>query len=269
MIYVLGDSFSSGSELADHLYPSWPGHTEHTSNLVRYHSWCGSDIAIKESQDLERTLGDKVLHDLEAKLCWPGQLAEITQQTVINQSAAKSGPSYWPYKLARDLIKIKPDTVILQFSSIDREVLFNNQYQDKILPRFVNAGTVPQSGPETDYFVNLKLLEGWESNFYRFLVTVMISQAICRSHGVKNIHVFSTHNFVSSVLDPAGGIKLLNQFPDIRRAWEDTGIDWLHINNIVTYASVARGELLGGHYNAETNRRFAEMVANKYILNTS
>ena len=97
----------------------------------------------------------------------------------------------------------------------------------------------------------------------------MISQAICRSHGVKNIHVFSTHNFVSSVLDPAGGIKLLNQFPDIRSAWEDTGIDWLHINNIVTYASVARGELLGGHYNAETNRRFAEMVANKYILNTS
>jgi len=234
MIYVLGDSFSSGSELADYLYPSWPGHTERTSNLVKYHNWCGSDIAIKESQELHRTLGDKVLHDLEAKLCWPGQLAEITQQTVINQSAAKSGPSYWPYKLAQDLIKIKPDTVILQFSSIDREVLFNNQYQDKILPRFVNAGTVPRLGPETDYFVNLKLLEGWESNFYRFLVTVMISQAICRSHG-----------------------------------WEDTGIDWLHINNIVTYASSARGELPGGHYNAETNRRFAEMVASKYILNTS
>jgi len=181
---------------------------------------------------------------------------------------ARSGPSYWPYKLAQDLIKVKPDTVMLQFSSIDREILFNNEYLDKILPKFINAGTVPQFGPETDYFVNLKLLEGWESNFYRFLVTVMITQAICRGHGVKNIHVFSAHNFVSSVLDPAGGIKLLNQFPDIRGPWEDTGIDWLHIDNIETYASDARGELPGGHYNAETNRRFAEMVANKYILNT-
>jgi len=268
MIYVLGDSFSSGAELADHLYPSWPGHTERLS-LIKYHSWCGSDIAIKESQELYRTLGDNVLFDLEAKLCWPGQLAEITQQTVINQSVAKSGPSYWPYKLARDLVKIKPDTVMLQFSSIVREILFDNPYLDKILPRFVNAGTVPQRGPETDYFVNLKLLEGWESNFYRFLVTVMIAQAICRSHGVNNIHVFSTNNFVSSVLDPAGGIELLNQFPDIRGPWEDTGIDWLNIDNIDTYASDARGELPGGHYNAETNRRFAEMVANKYILNTS
>lgn len=269
MIYVLGDSFSSGSELADHLYPSWPGHKNPRTDHNAYNKWCGSDIAIKESQELHRTLGDKVLQDLEAKLCWPGQLAEITQQTVINQSAAKSGPSYWPYKLAQDLVKIKPDTVMLQFSSIDREILFDNPYLDKILPRFVNAGTVPQSGPETDYFVNLKLLEGWESNFYRFLVTVMISQAICRSHGVKNIHVFSTHNFVSSVLDPPGGIELLNQFPDIRGAWEDTGIDWLRIDNIETCANNARGELPGGHYNAETNRRFAEMVANKYILNTA
>lgn len=269
MIYVLGDSFSSGSELADHLYPSWPGHKNPRTDHNAYNKWCGSDIAIKESQELYRTLGDKVLQDLEAKLCWPGQLAEITQQTVINQSVAKSGPSYWPYKLARDLVKIKPDTVMLQFSSIDREILFDNPYLDKILPRFVNAGTVPQRGPETDYFVNLKLLEGWESNFYRFLVTVMISQAICRSHGVKNIHVFSTHNFVSSVLDPADGIELLNQFPDIRGAWEDTDIDWLRIDNIETCANNARGELPGGHYNAETSRRFAEMVANKYILNTS
>lgn len=77
--------------------------------------------------------------------------------------------------------------------------------------------------------------------------------------------MFSTHNFVSTVLDPAGGIKLLNQFPDIRGAWEDTGIDWLQIDNIETYA---RGELPGGHYNADTNRSFAEMVSNKYILNT-
>lgn len=269
MIYVLGDSFSSGAELADHLYPSWPGHTNTNTDHNAYNQWWSSGIAKKESQTLYNTLGDDVFPDLEAKLCWPGQLAEITQQTVINQSVARSGPSYWPYKLARDLVEIKPDTVILQFSSIDREVVFNNEYEDKILPKFVNAGPLSGSGPESDYFVNLKLLEGWESNFYRFLVTVMISQAICRGHGVKNIHVFSTHNFVSSVLDPAGGIELLNQFPDIRGAWEDTGIDWLRIDNIETCASNARGELPGGHYNAETNRRFAEMVVNKYILNTS
>jgi hypothetical protein len=156
--------------------------------------------------------------------------------------------------------------VILQFSSIDREILFNEAGIQGIIPRFITAGLL--SGPETDYFVNLKLLEGWESNFYRFLVTVMISQAICRSHRVKNIHVFSTNNFVRSVLDPAGGIELLDQFPDIRGAWEDTSIDWLRIDNIETYAINTMGELPGGHYNTDTNRRFAEMVANKYILNT-
>ena len=268
MIYVLGDSFSSGSELADHLYPSWPGHKNSKPDHNAYNKWCHSNIAVRESQELYNTLGADVFPDLEAKLSWPGQLAEITQQPVINQSVARSGPSYWPYKLARDLLEIKPDTVMLQFTSIDREVVFNNEYEDKILPKFVNAGLLSSSGPETDYFVNLKLLEGWESNFYRFLVTAMISQAICRSHGVKNIHVFSTNNFVRSVLDPSGGIELLDQFPDIRGAWEDTGIDWLQIDNIETYAGDAKGELPGGHYNADTNRRFAEMVANKYILNT-
>ena len=268
MIYVLGDSFGSGTELADHLYPSWPGHKDTVPNHARYRAWGKRSTAEKESQELYNTLGANVFPDLESKLSWPGQLAEITQQTVINRSAPRSGPSYWPYKLARDLVEIKPDTVILQFSSIDREVVFNNEYEDKILPKFINAGSVPRSGPETDYFVNLKLVEDSQSNFYRFLVTVMISQAICRSHGVKNIHVFSTNDFVRSVLDPSGGIKLLDQFPDIRGAWEDTGIDWLQIDNIETYTSDLRGELPGGHYNAETNRRFAEMIANKYILNT-
>jgi hypothetical protein len=266
MIYVLGDSFSSGSELADHLYPSWPGHKDPSTNHARYQAWCRRPDAIKESQYLDATHSDDVIFNLEKQLSWPGQLAEITRHPVINQSIAKSGPSYWPYKLARDLVEIKPDTVILQFSSIDREILFNEAGIQGIIPRFITAGLL--SGPETDYFVNLKLLEGWESNFYRFLITVMISQAICRSHGVKNIHVFSTNNFVRSVLDPAGGIELLDQFPDISGAWEDTSIDWLQIDNIETYANNVRGELPGGHYNAETNRRFAEMVANKYILNT-
>jgi hypothetical protein len=275
MIYVLGDSFSSGTELADHLIPSWPGHKSTRVDHVAYQKWITDPATQQEIDDIEDRAGLEMFDKIQKTLSWPGQLSEITGIKVINQSFASSGPSYWPYRLAQDLQYYSPHTVILQFTSIDREVLFTSSPPNQIHPKFVTASLVPKSGPETDYFVNLKLIEDSAANFYKFLVTVAISQAICRSHGIKNIHVVSTFNFANTTLLSAGGHDKLMQCLDIVKAWNATGIDWLMLDSIQSCSShpilpplYMVGEMPNGHHNAATYRRFAEIIADKYIVNT-
>lgn len=272
MIYVLGDSFSSGAELADYLMPSWPGHLDPKLNHAVYNAWCGSPIALKEGDDVENKHGPTIFNDEMHRLSWAGQLQEITQHTVFNGSTPKTGPSFWPYKLTQDLSQLAstnqtPSLVILQFTSIDREVVFETQ-SNNIHPRFINAGSLSNRGPDTDYFVNLKLLENPVANFYRFLATVQIAQAICRGYGVANVLLASTHDIVRSIMTPAGGVELLMSHPAIETAMSATGIDWFNLTCLESCAEYTQGELPGGHYNADTNRRFAEMIANKYLVNT-
>lgn len=276
MIYVLGDSSSAGTELADHLIPSWPGHKSTKTDHAAYQKWMNDPATQKEIDEIEDRVGLEIFDNIQQSLAWPGQLAEITGIEVINQAVAKSGPSYWPFRLTQDLTKYSPDTVILQFTSVDREVVFATDSTDKIYPTFISAGNLPTSGPETDYFVNLKLIEDSVANFYKFLVTVSICQDICRSHGVNNIHVVSTFDFVNTTLYALGGYPRLMQCPDIVTAWQATGIDWLTIESIQSCSShpilpplYMIGEMPNGHHNAATYRRFAELIANKYILNTA
>ena len=271
MIYVLGDSFSTGAELSDHLIPSWPGHNSTETDHVAYQKWFDDPATQKEIDDIEDRDGFEILFNTQQSLSWSGQLAEVTGRKVINQSAAGSGPSYWPYKLSQDLKEYSPDTVILQFTSIDREILFVRENINAVRAKFITAGSLPMAGLETDYFISLKMLEDFVSNFYRFLLTVSISQAICRGHGVKNIHVVSTFNFVDAILPPIGEYTKLMQSPDIVKAWNNTGVDWLNIDTIQSCSSQSHcwlSEMPNGHYNAATYRRFAEMIASKYILNT-
>lgn len=275
MIYVLGDSSSSGTELADHLIPSWPGHKSTRVDHVAYKKWITDPATQQEIDDLEDRVGFELFVQIEKTQSWPGQLAEITGIEVINQAIARSGPSYWPYRLTQDLKKYSPDVVILQFTSLDREVVFTANSTNTVQPTFVTAGSLPASGPETDYFVNLKLIEDSVANFYKFLVTVAISQAICRSHGIKNIHVVSAFDFANTTLLAAGGYDKLMQYSDIVEAWHATGIDWMSLDSIQSCSSrpilpplYMVGEMPNGHHNAATYRRFAEMIANKYILNT-
>ena len=276
MIYVLGDSSSAGTELADHLISNWPGHKSTKTDHVSYQKWVNDPARQKEIDEIENRAGSEIFDKIQQTLSWPGQLAKITGIDVINQAIAKSGPSYWLYRLTQDLKKYSPNTVILQFTSLDREVLFTSDTTDKIQPTFVTAGSLPATGPETDYFVNLKLIEDSVANFYKFLVTVAISQDICRGHGVNNIHVVSTFNFVNTALYSAGGYAKLMQYPDIVNAWNATGIDWLNLDSIQSCSNhpilpplAMVGEMPNGHHNAATHRRFAEMIANKYILNTA
>lgn len=272
MIYVLGDSFSSGAELADHLISSWPGHKSTETDHMAYQKWFDDPARQKEIDEIENRAGLEIFDQIQATQSWPGQLAEITGRKVINQSVAGSGPSYWPYKLSQDLKEYSPDTVILQFTSIDREILFVRENISGVRAKFITAGSIPMAGLETDYFISLKMLEDFVANFYRFLVTVSISQAICRGHGVKNIHVVSTFNFVDAILPPIGEYAKLMQLPDIAKAWTNTGVDWLNLDTIQSCSSRSHcwlAEMPNGHYNAATYRRFAEMMANKYILNTA
>ena len=276
MIYVLGDSASAGTELADHLIPSWPGHKSTSTDHAAYQKWATDPTTRKEINEIQNRVGLEIFDQIQTTQSWPGQLAKITNIEVINQAITRSGPSYWPYRLTQDLKKYSPDIVILQFTSSDREVLFTANSTNNVQPTFVTAGSLPASGPETDYFVNLKLIEDSVANFYKFLVTVAISQDICRSHGVNNIHVVSTFDFVNTALYSAGGHAKLMQYPDIVNAWNATGIDWLNLDNIQSCSSrpilsprSMAGEMPNGHHNAATHRRFAEMIANKYILNTA
>jgi hypothetical protein len=275
MIYVLGDSSSTGTELADHLISSWPGHKSTRVDHESYKKWITNPARQQEIDEIEKRAGSAIFDEIEKTQSWPSQLSKITGIKVINQAIASSGPSYWPYRLTQDLREYSPDTVILQFTSLDREVLFASNLPDNIHPKFVTAGNLPKSGPEIDYFVNMKLIEDSAANFYKFLVTVTISQAICRSHGIKNIHVVSTFNFANTTLLSAGGYDKLMQCSDIAKAWHATGIDWVLLDSIQSCSShpilpplYMVGEMPNGHHNAATHRRFAEMIANKYILNT-
>lgn len=268
MIFVLGDSFGSGSELADHLLPSWPGHKDPSPNLKRYQDW-QDERGNLEGQEIMAKIGKNIFQEIMAKNSWPGQLQDIANIEVINKSRAKTGPSYWPFALSSELRELKkinktPSTVILQFSSIDREMLYTTEDR-RILPQFINAGMLTNSGPETDYFVSMKLLENSVANFYRFLCTVLISQDICRANGVTDIHVVSTHDVTRTLVNPIGGWTVLENYPDITYAMQNTGIDWHNIDCIEQYSTNRRGELPGGHFDADTSGRFSRMLAKKYF----
>ena len=52
MIYVLGDSSSSGTELADHLISNWPGHKSTKSDHATYQKWVNDPARQKEIDEL-------------------------------------------------------------------------------------------------------------------------------------------------------------------------------------------------------------------------
>lgn len=153
IIYVNGDSFTSGSELADHLIPGWPGFSKDIQNkksskLIEKFIKKKDNVVnlyVRESdiqnnvQPLkffpEQVAGTKLFREIqetaERKSAWPNLLTYLNSSIeVINNSRGGAGITGICQRSVADLYNLKkqgkiPDIVFIQLTSTARQEIYS------------------------------------------------------------------------------------------------------------------------------------------------
>lgn len=253
-IYVLGDSFSAGTELGDYLYPTWPGHTGVGKDIEAYNKWWSTDPS--------SLIDSKLVQQKEIELSWPSRLAQITNSTVLNSSAARSGPAHWINQLILDLSKASQtyNIAFFQFTSLDRITCYDN-LNSNILPRHVFAGSHEYS--EQQYFKYAKILESNLGSYYKFICAVAAVKYICQATNIQPVFI-STHDFKAQTKIYLNS-REVDYYPEISSVAKPLETTLQSMETLASHSSNLQGELPGGHFNADTQQRFAEYLANKYF----
>lgn len=153
-IYVNGDSFTSGVELADYLIPEWPGflkkdtrHRELKKQIIKYenqrhirfHQYVNVDSFNSLSTPLHfyddpkpnTCLLYEILHTKERNHAWPNLLNLFSDKlNIINNSLAGAGIAGIAQRSILDLFKLRqsgsvPDIVIIQLTSTARQEMYD------------------------------------------------------------------------------------------------------------------------------------------------
>jgi len=212
-IYVIGDSFSAGSELEDNTFPSY--NQCKPKDKSDYYKW----IASKEyKNDFNLKPAGYSKYYAEMKRAWPAKLEAITDTRVINRAHGGSGPAMWRARVMTDLLHfkndgIKIDTAIIQIHAYDRDCLFdigeNNTIYNNIGLTKLKYGT----GAEKAYFKIRLMLESTYGNFYRFLIDVANMKASFLSFGITDIKIIVSDS--TSVFYDWKQLEFINH-PDIK-----------------------------------------------------
>lgn len=185
LIYCNGDSHSAGSELADDLYPGWPGFSVDniinsekklftaSKNLIQHKFINAANINILEMKCLPDIYDNKiethyqtvqsVLEIIEKYRAWPNQLHLIDSEIkVINEARGGAGMTGICQRTVVDLIRlksenIKVDKVILQLTSTSRPEIYDIDIHEFMYERPI--GSDRQFWKEEDDYIIAKSIE--------------------------------------------------------------------------------------------------------------
>lgn len=121
MIYIIGDSFTSGEEIADHLLPFWEGYRTQSDTCeknIEYFDKLNKEVI--KNPELE-----KIEMDFKKENRWPTVLGKLLNKEIINKGHTGKSISNMATVMAQDMCELlqknqKPELIIVQLTSLHR-----------------------------------------------------------------------------------------------------------------------------------------------------
>jgi len=267
-IYVIGDSFSAGSELEDITFSSYYQYKPKDRN--EYYKW----IVSKEYKNELRAKPEGYnKYFSEMKRAWPAKLESITDTQVINRAHSGSGPAMWRAKAFTDLLQfkkndIKIDTAIIQIHAYDRDCLYDVDTDEKTI--YNNIGLtklIYGTGAEKVYFKCRLMLESIYGSFYRFLIDIASIKNSFLNFGITDIRIMASDT--KSIMGDWKELPFIN-YPDIKQLLDHLEFNLDSPTSLLTmwehdiHEQVLQ-KLPMGHYPESVHDEFAHKM--KTILN--
>ena len=267
-IYVNGDSFPAGAELADHLLIGWPGYTDNrsfsTENAKKWNEIRPSRLNLYPG-------GPAAIHIKEKQYAWPNIIAEKYNINVVN--SAKSGASVLGIakRTCVDLLELTNrgvivDKVFVQLTTLDRTEFYKNTPDNRHfddLP-LTNLLTADRNAVER------KLATAYLDYNDADLAAKFLYGILFLEQTVKNLTGLSPI-YLSTGLSEYS-LTLINStaenFPSIKRLLNLTSLHSVDFNNKPMNSIHVENDFLlcpAGHYEQRTHVIFAEELYDKYI----
>lgn len=265
-IYVNGDSFPAGAELADHLLPGYPG-LRPMQNFSMHPTW--GDEKYKEIEKLSG--GIDYFNSIEKKLSWPGIINSSYGIDVIN--SAKSGASITgiAYRTCVDLLELyargkSVSAVFIQLTSLERIEIFKNTPDNR------HFGDLPivtiLSTPSSKLEKNLATTYAAYSDdqlLAKFLYGILLlEQSVKSITGMLPIYLSTgLSSYITDVIREKS-----QYFESIKRLASLTNINSIdQKNQSMLDMQVSNNYLLcpQGHYESRTHIKYAEEIYNSYL----
>jgi hypothetical protein len=251
-LYVIGDSFSSGSELTDHMLPSCPYNTKPVRDTPLFLKWIRSNDFLNDLKTLNLTKDQ--LAELAKDRAYPAKLGKLLDYEVINRGTGNTGTVYWRYKVLEDMIAFKKtgktiDYAIVQFTDAFRDCFpiidMNNLFFQHVTPMDDFASM---------YFKYKSSVQSDMSYYYHMLTDLHFIKSTLHSMGAKKVFFVSSLN-LSWMLE----IKKFTHTNNLKELLD------LNINTLPVMENDKVNFLLGGHFCEETHNLFAKRLAKEFF----
>lgn len=174
MLYVIGDSFANGDEIADHLVPNWEGYRTKENP---YASQEKNIQYFKEYSEILRNDSELSLKFMkfQNENRWPTVLGKLLGKEVINRALSGKSIHNMSTMLVQDIAEMirnnkKPELIIVQMTSLTRfqvpsilekhkDIGWSNGHVDyiQINPGHINRKKYVDNSKSDDYFEKMKL----------------------------------------------------------------------------------------------------------------
>lgn len=256
VLYVIGDSFSAGSELCDNMLPSWPYYKNPKVDMEKFSEWLNSSEYTNDIAALNMTQDQFAERTLEK--AYPAKLGKLIDYEVINRSVGNTGSIYWRYKVLEDLIQFQKhnktiDYAIVNFTDVFRET-FVQLDKSALHYKHISVAHADPYKNASAYFKYKSLLQDDMSYVYHFLTDLYFIKSTLHTMGAKKVlfvmsmDLFWIKEFITST-----------HIVDLMKLIE------LDLNTLPILESCKVDRLLGGHFCEETHKLFAEQIAKEFF----
>jgi hypothetical protein len=250
-LYVIGDSFSVGTELADHLYSSWPYHKNPVHDVDEYIRW----------EEIKKNLNHFNCGMEELKRAYPARVGELLGYEVINASRGNTGLEYFKFKVITDMLVYKKigKTIVcavIQFTNIHRHTFLKYQGGKIACDNYSLHST--KTDPFIAEFYKTKfVLEDEHGSFFKFMMDLYFIKSLLIQMGAKKVLLVKATN--GDILPDS----LSNLSIETLNLMDELNFD---INTLINLEHFKVDKLLGGHFCEKTHQKFAEYLSKELYV---
>jgi len=251
-LYVIGDSFSVGTELADYLYSMWPYHKNPVYDAKEYTNW----QEVKKNNNYFN-IGEQEFEE-QLKLAYPARVGELLGYKVINASRGNTGVEYFKFKVLTDMLDYKKanktiDYAIIQFTDIHRHTFLKYQ-NDRIVCDNYSPHSAKIDPFISEFYKTKFALEDEHGSFFKFIMDLYFIKSLLIQMGAKKVLlVKSTKGTILPNILSNLSTETLNL------------IDELDFNSLINLENFKVTKLLGGHFCEKTHANFADYLSKELV----
>jgi hypothetical protein len=271
-IFCNGDSFTSGSDLMDHLFPNFPGFTTTNSPYAKDSDREWSHKRQSKGIEYFKTIKDFKKAELDA--AWPNQLTKINPNiNVVNIGTNGASMAGIANRTIVELLKHKDtkfDFVFIQLTSPLRVEFYKSIYLHRHFMNEVRLGWLDYLNIQKE-----KELATIYASYYKdedfaikYLYTLLnLRYAVKGLTGVYPILVSSLKFWYDIIVTSLAKNDLLVKDPIIQILINESGILGLTDDDFMETVQIKHNFRFTPclHYESKCHEEFAKVIYNKYI----